>query len=170
MMEIPMTMKLITAFVLAFLFATAFGKYYIPWLRKQKMGHQTKAEVQQHLSKSGTPGMGGVMFILAVTLVCLTVGFSGMLNGRFEHIFVLIFAWVFGIIGFLDDWEKLKKKQNTGLSAKQKFLLQLVAALLFILVRDVFRVENIPQRGLSYGRVVSLPATDLVDNEINIRE
>jgi len=66
--------------------------------------------------------------------VCLTVGFEGMLNGRFEHIFVLLFAWVFGIIGFLDDWEKLKKKQNTGLSAKQKFLLQLVAALLFILV------------------------------------
>jgi len=133
-MERPMTIKLITAFVLAFLFATAFGKYYIPWLRKQKMGQQTKAEVQQHLSKSGTPGMGGVMFILAVTLVCLTVGFEGMLNGRFEHIFVLIFAWVFGIIGFLDDWEKLKKKQNTGLSAKQKFLLQLVAALVFILV------------------------------------
>ena len=129
-----MTIKLITAFVLAFLFATAFGKYYIPWLRKQKMGQQTKTEVQQHLSKSGTPGMGGVMFILAVTLVCLTVGFEGMLNGRFEHIFVLIFAWVFGIIGFLDDWEKLKKKQNTGLSAKQKFLLQLVAALVFILV------------------------------------
>ena len=133
-MERPMTIKLITAFVLAFLFATAFGKYYIPWLRKQKMGQQTKTEVQQHLSKSGTPGMGGVMFILAVTLVCLTVGFEGMLNGRFEHIFVLIFAWVFGIIGFLDDWEKLKKKQNTGLSAKQKFLLQLVAALVFILV------------------------------------
>ena len=133
-MEIPMTIKLITAFVLAFLFATAFGKFYIPWLRRQKMGQQTKAEVQQHLSKSGTPGMGGVMFILAVTLVCLTVGFEGMLNGHFEHIFVLIFAWVFGIIGFLDDWEKLKKKQNTGLTAKQKFLLQLAAALVFILV------------------------------------
>ena len=134
MMERPMTIKLITAFVLAFLFATAFGKYYIPWLRKQKMGQQTKTEVQQHLSKSGTPGMGGVMFIFAVTLVCLTVGFEGMLNGRFEHIFVLLFAWVYGIIGFLDDWEKLKKKQNTGLTAKQKFLLQLAAALVFILV------------------------------------
>ena len=62
-----MTIKLITAFVLAFLFATAFGKFYVPWLRKQKMGQQTKAEVQHHLSKSGTPGMGGVIFIFAVT-------------------------------------------------------------------------------------------------------
>lgn len=129
-----MTIKLITAFVLAFLFATAFGKFYVPWLRKQKMGQQTKAEVQHHLSKSGTPGMGGVIFIFAVTLVTLTVGFEGMLKGHFEHLFVLLFAWVFGIIGFLDDWEKLKKKQNTGLTAKQKFLLQLAAALVFILV------------------------------------
>ena len=56
--------------------------------------------------------MGGVMFILAVTFVCLTVGFEGMLQGNFVHIFVLLFAWVFGLIGFLDDWEKLKKKEK----------------------------------------------------------
>ena len=43
-------------------------------------------------------------------------------------------AWVFGLIGFLDDWEKLKKKQNLGLTAKMKFLLQLVAALVFVLL------------------------------------
>ena len=74
------------------------------------------------------------MFILAVTFVCLTVGFEGMLQGNFVHIFVLLFAWVFGLIGFLDDWEKLKKKQNLGLTAKMKFLLQLVAALVFVLL------------------------------------
>ena len=129
-----MTIKLITSFVLAFLFATAFGKYYIPWLRKQKAGQEVKSQVEWHKSKSGTPTMGGLIFILATCLVCLTVGFEGMLNGHFEHIFVLLFACVFGVIGFLDDWEKLKKKQNTGLSAKQKFLLQLVAALVFILL------------------------------------
>ena len=47
---------------------------------------------------------------------------------------MLLFAWVFGLIGFLDDWEKLKKKQNLGLTAKMKFLLQLVAALVFVLL------------------------------------
>ena len=129
-----MTIKLITSFVLAFLFATAFGKYYIPWLRAQKAGQEIKGQVEWHKSKSGTPTMGGVMFILAVTLVCLTVGFEGMLQGNFVHIFVLLFAWVFGLIGFLDDWEKLKKKQNLGLTAKMKFLLQLVAALVFVLL------------------------------------
>ena len=107
-----MTIKLITSFVLAFLFATAFGKYYIPWLRAQKAGQEIKGQVEWHKSKSGTPTMGGVMFILAVTFVCLTVGFEGMLQGNFVHIFVLLFAWVFGLIGFLDDWEKLKKKEK----------------------------------------------------------
>ena len=129
-----MTIKLITAFVLAFLFASAFGKYYVPWLRRQKAGQQIKTEVDWHKSKSGTPTMGGAMFIFAAIFVCLTVGFDGMLHGRFEHIFVLLFACVFGLIGFLDDWEKLKKKENTGLSSRSKFLLQLAAALVFILV------------------------------------
>ena len=130
-----MTIKLITAFVLAFLISTAFGKYYIPWLRRQKAGQEIKSNGPTwHMSKSGTPTMGGVMFIGAVAFVCLTVGFDGMLHGNFVHIFVLLFALVFGAIGFLDDWEKLKKKQNLGLTAKMKFLLQLAAALVFVLL------------------------------------
>ena len=130
-----MTIKLITAFVLAFLFSTAFGKFYIPWLKKQKAGQEIK-EIgpKWHMSKTGTPTMGGVMFIGAAAFVLLTVGFDGMLHGEYVHIFVFLFALVFGIIGFLDDWEKIKKKQNLGLTAKAKFLLQLVAALVFILL------------------------------------
>jgi len=130
-----MTVKLISAFVLAFLFSTAFGKYYIPWLRKQKAGQEIKSNGPTwHMSKSGTPTMGGVMFIAAIGFVLLTVGFEGMLNGNYVHIFVYLFALVFGAIGFLDDWEKLKKKQNLGLTAKMKFLLQLAAALVFVLL------------------------------------
>ena len=130
-----MTIQLIGAFVLAFLFATAFGKYYIPWLAKEKARQSIKTNGPAwHKAKDGTPTMGGVMFILAVTLVCLTVGFPGMLQGHFEHIFVLLFALVFGLIGFLDDWEKIRQKQNTGLSARAKFLLQLAASLVFILL------------------------------------
>ncbi len=130
-----MTIKLITAFVLAFLFSTAFGKYYIPWLRRQKAGQEIKSNGPTwHMSKTGTPTMGGVMFITAVMFVCLTVGFDGVLHGDLVHIFVLLFALVFGAIGFLDDWEKLKKKQNLGLTPKMKFLLQLAAALVFVLL------------------------------------
>ena len=130
-----MTIQLICAFVLAFLFATAFGKYYIPWLINEKARQSIKVNGPiWHKSKDGTPTMGGVMFILAAVLVCLTIGFPGMLHGHFEHIFVLLFALVFGLIGFLDDWEKIRQKQNTGLSARAKFLLQLAASLVFILL------------------------------------
>lgn len=130
-----MTIQLICAFVLAFLFATAFGKYYIPWLKKEKARQAIKENGPTwHMNKSGTPTMGGVMFILGVTLVCLTVGFPSMLRGRFVHIFVLLFALVFGLIGFLDDWEKIRQQQNTGLSARAKFLLQLAASLVFLLL------------------------------------
>ena len=76
--------------------------------------------------------MGGLMFIAAAVIVSLTVGYAPMLSGDFSHAFVLIFSLIFGVIGFLDDYEKLKKKQNLGLTAKQKFLLQLVAAIAFI--------------------------------------
>ena len=130
-----MTLKLSLAFVLAFIIALIVGKFYIPWLRKIKAGQEIK-EIGPawHMSKTGTPTMGGIIFIFAAIVVCLTVGFDSMRNGDYAHIFILLFALVFGAIGFLDDWEKLRKKQNLGLSAKAKFLLQLVAALVFVLL------------------------------------
>ena len=130
-----MTIQMLCAFALAFLFVTAFGKWYIPWLEKEKARQQIKDELKKmHDIKSGTPTMGGVMFILSAILVCLTLGFPGMLQGHFEHIFVLLFAMVFGLIGFLDDWQKIRKKQNLGLSTRAKFLLQLVAAVIFLML------------------------------------
>ena len=130
-----MTMKLIASLIMAFLISTVFGKFYIPWLHKQKAEQAIKENGPTwHAGKSGTPTMGGVMFILAVAAVVLTVGFSAMLQGHYAHLFILIFALVFGAIGMLDDWEKIKNKHNTGLSARSKFLLQLAAALAFVIL------------------------------------
>ena len=128
-----MTLQIILAFVIAFLVASAFGAWLVPFLRKIKAGQVIRPDGPTwHNSKAGTPAMGGLMFILASIVVCLTVGFKSMLEGDYTHIFVLVFALVFGAIGFLDDYEKLRKKQNMGLTAKQKFLLQLVVAIAFI--------------------------------------
>ena len=134
-----MTIKLITAFVLSLLFATAFGRFYIPWLRSQHAGQKIK-EIgpRWHMNKSGTPTCGGVMFILALLLALLTVGFESMLHGNYIHIFVFLFALIFGLIGFLDDWEKIRKRQNLGLDAKTKFALQLAAALIFVVLMKRF--------------------------------
>ena len=129
------TLKLTAAFVLSFAFAALFGKIYIPWLQRQKAGQSIKENGPTwHASKSGTPTMGGVMFILGTALAVLTVGFPDMLHGHWAHLFVLLFAAVFGLIGMLDDWEKIKNKHNTGLSAGMKFLLQLAAALAFVVL------------------------------------
>ena len=130
-----MTLKLMLALLMAFITAVVVGKFYIPWLRKMKAGQEIRQDGPTwHMSKTGTPTRGGVMFIIACVFVCLTVGFDSMRQGDYTHIFVLLFAMVFGAIGFLDDWEKLRKKQNLGLSAKAKFLLQLLAALAFVLL------------------------------------
>ena len=138
-----MTIKLTCSFILAFLFATLFGRFYIPWLRKQKAGQEIKSNGPTwHMSKSGTPTMGGVMFILGVLLSILTIGFPSMMKGEFVHLFVFLFALVFGAIGMLDDWEKIKNRHNAGLSAGVKFLLQLAAALVFIfLMRAMGKVH-----------------------------
>ncbi len=153
-----MTIKLICAFVLAFLISSAFGKFLVPWLKDRKAEQMVK-EIgpDWHKTKNGTPTMGGIMFIAAAALVCLTVGFDSMLHGRFVHIFVLLFALVFGLIGFLDDWEKVRHKQNTGLSAKSKFLLQLAAALVFVLL---MRQTGYLQPNLYVpfsGRIIHMP-------------
>ena len=128
-----MTIRLILAFIIAFLVSSGIGAFLVPFLRKIKAGQAIREDGPRwHMSKSGTPTMGGLMFIAAIAVVCLTVGFEPMMNGEYGHIFCFIFALIFGAIGFLDDYEKLRKKQNLGLSAKSKFLLQLVAALAFV--------------------------------------
>ena len=130
-----MTWKLILALVVGFCISSAVGAVLVPYLRKIKAGQAIREDGPTwHMSKTGTPTMGGLMFIIAVTVVCLTVGFSFMANGEWGHIFILVFGLVFGAIGFLDDYEKLRHKQNLGLSAKMKFLLQLLAATCFLLL------------------------------------
>lgn len=71
-------------------------------------------------------------------VVCLSVGFECMAEGEYGHLFCLAFALVFGAIGFLDDYEKLRKKQNLGLTAGKKLLLQLAAAVAFIFLMRRF--------------------------------
>ncbi len=125
-----MTIRLILAFVAAFVIAAVVGKFYVPWLRKIKAGQEIR-EVgpNWHKTKAGTPTMGGVIFISAVAIVVVTIGFSDLRSGDRGALFVLLFSLFYGAIGFLDDYEKLKKKQNLGLSARAKFLLQLVVAI-----------------------------------------
>ncbi len=130
-----MTWKLILALVVGFFVSSGVGAFLVPWLRKIKAGQSIK-EIGPtwHQSKAGTPTMGGIMFIAAVAVVCVTLGIQPLAEGEMSHIYVLLFGLVFGAIGFLDDYEKLRHHHNTGLSARAKFLLQLAAAIAFLLL------------------------------------
>ena len=141
-----MTLKLILSFVIGFAVSALVGAWLVPFLRRIKAGQSIKENGPTwHRSKEGTPTMGGVMFIAAVTAVCLTVGWPSMAKGDYSHIFVLIFALIYGGIGFLDDFEKLKHKQNLGLTARQKFLLQLAVAVAFIYLLKLFGLLKVSE-------------------------
>ena len=131
----PILLKILVAAVVAFVISAVIGKFLVPALRRWKAGQSIKEDGPTwHMSKQGTPTMGGLMFILATIIVVLVVNGPAILSGDWTSVIVLVFDLVFGAIGFLDDYAKIKKKENTGLTAGQKFLLQLAAAILFIVL------------------------------------
>ncbi|MBR6738610.1 MAG: phospho-N-acetylmuramoyl-pentapeptide-transferase [Oscillospiraceae bacterium] len=127
-------MKLtIASCVLSLMVTLAAGRVLLPVLRRLKAGQSIREDGPTwHNSKQGTPTMGGLMFIFGIFCAVFLCGWSGMLAGDLNHLYIFGFAAIFGLIGFLDDYEKVKKKQNLGLTAAQKFLLQLAAAVAFL--------------------------------------
>ena len=128
-----MILQVILACVLCFVITAVAGKLLIPELIKLKAGQSIK-EVGPtwHMTKQGTPTMGGLMFIIGIGITVVALGWKGMINGDFTHIYVYLFALIFGVIGYIDDYQKVKHHHNTGLTAIQKFLLQLAAAVAFL--------------------------------------
>ena len=126
-------METMIATVVGFLLTLVIGKFLIPELRRLKAGQEIREEGPKwHAGKAGTPTMGGIMFIIGVGIAVLAVGWKQMLGGEFAHLYVYLFALIFGLIGFVDDYQKVRQHQNEGLTAKQKFILQLAAAVLFL--------------------------------------
>ncbi len=108
------------------------GLGVVPALRRAKVGQAIKTDGPVwHMGKQGTPTMGGIMFIAAA--LCVSVAW-GLWQRDWTAVVVFGFASVFGAIGFLDDFAKLRHHENTGLSASAKFLLQLSAAILFAVI------------------------------------
>ena len=127
-----MTQALI-ALAVSFVLTLVIGRFLIPELRKLKDGQEIREDGPTwHKSKAGTPTMGGIMFILGGGVTVFVLGWDAMLRGSFVHLYVYLFALIFGIIGFVDDYRKVRQHQNEGLTAKQKFVLQLAAAVVFL--------------------------------------
>lgn len=125
--------RTIWAAAAGFVLTLLIGKFLIPELRKLKAGQEIRADGPAwHASKAGTPTMGGIMFIIGAGAVVFVLGWREMLAGEFAHLYVYLFALCFGLIGFVDDYRKVRQHQNEGLTARQKFILQLAAAVLFL--------------------------------------
>ena len=131
-------LRIVISIVAAFIVTALAGRVLIPILRRMKAGQSIK-EIGPtwHMTKQGTPTMGGLMFIFGAAVMVAVLGWPDYANGILGGAFVFLFSLVFGIIGYIDDYFKVKKHENTGLTAPQKFLLQLAAAVLFtVLLRN----------------------------------
>ena len=122
----------------AFVVALLIGKPIIQALRRMKFGQKILEDGPTwHMNKQNTPTMGGLIFIIAMIVPMLVVLPALLSDGEYRPLLMLALSLVFAAIGFVDDYTKIKKKQNKGLTAKQKLLLQLAAAALFITVMRV---------------------------------
>ena len=98
----------------------------IPILRHRQFGQFIREEgPQAHLSKAGTPTMGGIAFIIGIT-VAIVISMFMKGSDTTGKVAILLSMFAFGAIGFLDDYNKVAKKQNEGLTPKQKLALQVV--------------------------------------------
>lgn len=138
-------MPVLAAVVVAFILTAVLGVWVIPFLRSIKYG-QTILDIgpKWHKSKQGTPTMGGLLFIAGITGGTIS-GYSLLVGGvggaMFSHMALdhmrivlgLLMALAFALIGFVDDYIKVVKKRNLGLSARQKLVGMFLIAILYLL-------------------------------------
>ncbi|MEG1686506.1 MAG: phospho-N-acetylmuramoyl-pentapeptide-transferase [Angelakisella sp.] len=142
---------MISTIVVAFVVTAVSGIWLLPVLRKLKFG-QTILDIgpSWHKNKQGTPTMGGIMFVLGIVLA-VVVGFTVYRIGMPSHLsgntvvtgspimkarlfYGIMLALGYGLIGFADDYIKVVRKQNEGLTEKQKLLLQLLCGTAYLLL------------------------------------
>lgn len=117
--------RLIWTVLISFLAAIALGPLVIPWLKRMKFG-QTIYDLgpQSHKVKQGVPTMGGIIFAVPMIAVSLVMSYE---QTRWDHLLIALLSTLgFGLIGFVDDFIKVKKKRSLGLTPMQKIVPQLV--------------------------------------------
>ena len=123
-------MNYLFAAAIAFAVSAIAAPLVLPVLIKLKFGQEIREEGPSwHNKKSGTPTMGGIIFILAAVVSCVI-----MLHTSLKGMMLLYLSVSFGVVGFIDDYIKVVKKRNLGLTEIQKLILQFVASLLFVWV------------------------------------
>src|SRR6202030_32831 len=121
------TVRTVYASLTAMFLALVFGPWLIRRLRELQIGQYIREEgPQEHKKKAGTPTMGGVLIVLSTAVPVLL--WADLANA---FVLMALFALIgFSVIGFIDDYAKVAKKQNLGLTSKRKFLLQVLVSMI----------------------------------------
>ncbi len=127
MLTFSLTSEHILAFAAAFILALIAGPICIPFLRRLKFGQTVRDDgPQTHLKKMGTPTIGGLIFIIPLTLVAICF------SQKYPQIIPILLATLgFAAVGFVDDFIKIVKKRKDGLYAGQKTFWQLIVCVAF---------------------------------------
>jgi phospho-N-acetylmuramoyl-pentapeptide-transferase len=135
----------LTALIISFI----FGPWLIERMRRIKVGQYIREEgPKSHQTKAGTPTMGGILINIAIVIP--TILWADISN---PYIWIVLFVtFAYGAIGFVDDYRKLAKKQNLGLSAKEKFSMQIGVALAAGLA-----IAYLPSIHNNYSTVLTFP-------------
>ena len=118
------TFRSIAALLTSLVLSIVFGPKFIQALTRLKFGQYINQDVEAHRQKAGTPTMGGLL--LGFCIISSVLIWGDLAN---EYVWMTIFVFLgFGILGFVDDYAKVVKKQNKGLTARQKLLGQILVA------------------------------------------
>uniref|UniRef100_B8HUK9 Phospho-N-acetylmuramoyl-pentapeptide-transferase n=1 Tax=Cyanothece sp. (strain PCC 7425 / ATCC 29141) TaxID=395961 RepID=B8HUK9_CYAP4 len=116
------------------LITAALGVWVVPLLRRLKTGQVIREDgPQSHLKKSGTPTMGGIFFIPTALLLAIVWSSLALQALPLDVMAAAALTLVYGFVGWLDDWQVLRYKNNKGISAKLRLGLEVSSALLFSL-------------------------------------
>jgi len=135
-------LNLLESFLYAFFFALIVSPLVISIMKREKIKQTILHYVDGHKSKNGTPTMGGLIFLISISVISL-ICFQG--KSLYAKMSVIIFL-AYGVVGFLDDYIKFKFKRNLGLRAYQKILFQLLVsfAVGFFVYKNIGGVLLIP--------------------------
>lgn len=123
--------------IIAFFVCVITSPVLIPFLRKLKFGQEIlEIGPNWHKSKKGTPTMGGIAFILAISVSILIIHLD------LKAYIVFGFALVCGVIGFVDDFIKVHLKRNMGFNAKQKTMCLILAIVVFVLLLRYLNITD----------------------------
>ena len=127
--------KAAMAMMLGFILSIVAGLILIPLFRRIRAGQNVSTTIgERHMKKNGTPTLGGLIFIIPTIVTLLLLKLKGSIDISYNLLIIMIVFVAYGLLGFADDWLKIKYHNNKGLSILFKLACQMAIALVFFYI------------------------------------